>query len=222
MSDKGLKRKNAPKKKPTKHHAKGSKGGKKNVTKAKAKDKRKSTKGKNKGKGKAASNAAKNAGKKKTTPKKSDGISAADANKFKPIAGSFGQIGDVPFKVHWDWKDDKELVVQSFQNMQITHSARTSELNYINGDPKLIWNGRNRSQATFDIVIMRSLGVNVDQAYSTLCDYVDTGESLKFVIGGRNVFEHDAMITNLELQMQDVNNKGVINAFQASLTVEEV
>lgn len=221
MSDKGLKRKNAPKKKPTKHHAKGSKGGKKNVTKAKAKDKGKSTKDKNKGKGKAASNAAKNSGKKSTT-KKSGAISAADANKFIPIPGSFGQIGDIPFKVVWDWNDKKNRTVQSFQNMQITHSARTSELNYINGDPKLIWNGRNRSQATFDIVIMRSLGVNVDQAYSTLCDYVDTGESLKFVIGGRNVFEHDAMITNLELQMQDVNNKGVINAFQASLTVEEV
>lgn len=192
-----IRKKNQKKKKHTRHHKKKKSGAKKNVVKKTIKKK---TGGKKTGH-KAGTTS------KKPTVKKQD-------DSFKPISGSFGQIGEVPFIVSWD-------KVQSFQNLQIQKSSRTSEVNYINQDPKLVFNGRNRDIASFDIILADFLGVDVEEMYALLCGYQEKGTSVKFILGGKPVFKHDTVITGMDIGCQSVDNKGKIHLIQVSLTVEE-
>jgi hypothetical protein len=194
-----IKKRNQTKKKPSKHHKKKKAGAKKNVV------------GKVVGSEKGGNLHSGSSVKPKV---KAPTATTKKPSTFHPISGSFGQIGEVPFMVSWD-------KVQSFSNLQVTHSTRTSEVNYVNTDPKVIFNGRNRTTATFDITLADFLGVDVEDMYDKLTSYADSGTSVKFILGGKPVFKHDALITNLESAIPDVDNKGTVHLITTSLTVEE-
>lgn len=194
-----IRKKNQKKKKPTRHHKKKKTGAKKNVV------------GKVISSGKGGNVHGGNSVKPKV---KVPATTTKKPNTFHPISGSFGQIGEVPFIVNWD-------KVQSFQNLQIQKSSRTSEVNYINQDPKLVYNGRNRDTASFDIMLADFLGVDVEEMYDMLCGYQEKGTSVKFILGGKPVFKHDTVITGMDISCQSVDNKGNVHLIKVSLTVEE-
>ena len=141
--------------------------------------------------------------------------------KTQTISGKFGQIGDIPFVMSYDY-DAHDGQVQMLNSYTRTDTSRVSEISYINGKPKTQYNGAARATGSFGITLATYLGVDVVTVAKQLRSYAQKGTALRFVIGGKSAFKRKVRITSVDESFPYFTPDGKPLQIDCTVNVEEV
>lgn len=130
------------------------------------------------------------------------------------LTGSVGTLGGISFYV----ASCKSCL--TFDNLKMSAKARTSMHEVIGKKPLLEFIGPDAQELSLTIQLREWMGVNPLRSYEALRGYVESGEAIRFVVGGKPVGKTKWVIESVS-GSANAYNGGQITSMDVDLTLKE-
>ena len=125
-----------------------------------------------------------------------------------------------PYEVLQSLMSGSETKIFTFHDFERRTTARTASHDLINRATLLEYIGEDLEKLTFDIKLVRSLGVDIEAETERIREYVKEGHADFFVLGGEVLGNYQWVITNMRERLEVVDTFGRVQVSELELTLE--
>ncbi len=127
-----------------------------------------------------------------------------------------GALGDITFKTSFDGKKIENI---NFKNLKSKNSSNFEEHKRRGAKPLLEFINTSTTDLSFDILLLKTLGVNPVELLKKIKSYVETGEVLDFLLGEEVLGSF--FIASYDSNLEYISNRGSIDKIEVSITLRE-